>query len=137
MIDLLTLRTRLLETGYTVEFSRDRDIDLQEPSVLPIVYIGYNSIESQRENSTLAMDIYSLNGENLAQSFTIQLVCLPENFPTVWKTLYKKLIGWNPVSSEAPHTSFSYLQGGVMGLSNGKLYWADVWRVGFPTNSIL
>ena len=56
---------------------------------------------------------------------------------TVWKAVYKKLIGWNPVPAESLHTSFTYVQGGVMLLSNSKFYWVDIWRIGFPTNSLL
>jgi hypothetical protein len=138
MIELSTLKTRLEETGYTVLFSKEKDIDLQEPSELPIIYIGYNNIDSVKTaNAPLSLDIYSQNGENLVQSFTIQLLCLQDNFPIVWKAIYRKLIGWNPVSTEAIHTSFTYVQGGVMGLANSKFHWVDIWRVGFPTNSIL
>ena len=137
MIDLTLVKNRLAETGITVQFARDKEVDLQELSKLPIIYVGYNNIDSMNPNLPLALDSYSLQGEDLVQSFTIQLVCEQSNFPIHWKAIYKKLIGWNPNPNEALHTSFNYVQGGVMGLSNSKFYWVDIWRIGFPTNSIL
>lgn len=137
MIDLSVVKTRLEETGYTVRYAVNKDIDLEEETVLPIIYIGYNNIDREKANLAPALDSYSANGENLVQSFTIQLLCTQANFPTAWKAVYKKLYQWNPAANEATHTSFTYLQGGVMGLVNEKFYWADIWRVGFPTNTIL
>jgi hypothetical protein len=137
MITLETLKARLDTTGYTVQFARDREVDLQELTDLPIIYIGYNNIDSKNPNQPIAYDTYDLNGENLVQNFTIQLVCQQAEFSTIWKAVYKKLIGWNPVVANSIHTSFTYVQGGVMGLSNSKFYWVDIWRIGFPTTSIL
>jgi hypothetical protein len=137
MITLDTLKTRLDTTGYTVQFARDREVDLQELTDLPIIYIGYNNIDNKNPNQPIAYDTYDLNGENLVQNFTIQLVCQQAEFSTIWKAVYKKLIGWNPVVANSIHTSFTYVQGGVMGLSNSKFYWVDIWRIGFPTTSIL
>jgi hypothetical protein len=137
MIDLSVIKTRLEETGHTVRYAVNKDIDLEEPTALPIIYIGYNNIDRERANLALALDSYSTNGENLIQSFTIQLLCTQTTFPVLWKEVYKKLYQWNPIGSEAQHTTFTYFQGGVMGLSNDKFYWVDIWRVGFPTNTIL
>ena len=137
MISLDTLVTRLALTGYTVKLSRDKEIDLQEQTELPIIYVGYHTIDSKNPNQPLAYDTYDLNGENLVQSFSLHIVCSQTTFPAVWKAVYKKLIGWNPVPAESLHTSFTYVQGGVMLLSNSKFYWVDIWRIGFPTNSLL
>lgn len=137
MITLDTVKTRLALTGYTVQFARDKEIDLQELTDLPIIFIGYNNIEDRRANEAIALDTYAVNGENLTQSFTLQIVCSQADFPVVWKNIYKKLIGWNPTTGEQYHTSFTYVQGGAVGLSNSKFYWMDIWRIGFPTNSIL
>ena len=136
MIDLSAVKTRLEETGYAVRYAVDKDIDIEDPTALPIIHIGYNNIDREKANLAPALDSYSANGENLIQSFTIQLLCTQTTFPTIWKAVYKKLYQWYPVLAD-PHTSFTYFQGGVMGLSNGKFYWVDIWRVGFPTNTIL
>lgn len=134
MISLDTIKTRLqAETSYTIAFARDREVDLQEQLELPIIYIGYANIDSKNPTSPIEHDLYNLHGEDLVQSFHIQIVSINTDFSTVWKTIYTKLVGWNPVVGEQYHSGFTYSQGGIMGLSNSKLWWIDVWKIGFPT----
>lgn len=137
MITLDTLKTRLLsQTSYTVQFARDREVDLQEQTELPIIYIGYQSIDSKNPTSPVEHDFLNLHGEDLVQSFTIQIVCTSNDLPTIWKTTHTALIGWNPTPGEQYHSGFTYAQGGVMGLSNSKIWWIDVYRIGFPTVNV-
>ena len=56
MISLDTLVTRLALTGYTVKLSRGKEIDLQEQTELPIIYVGYHTIDSKNPNQPLAYD---------------------------------------------------------------------------------
>jgi hypothetical protein len=137
MITLETIKTRLqAQTSYTIAFARDREVDLQEQTELPIVYLGYATIDSKNPTSPVEHDFLNQHGEDLVQSFHIQTVCAVTQLPTVWKALHTALIGWNPTPGEQYHSGFTYAQGGVMGLSNSKVWWLDVFRIGFPTVNV-
>lgn len=136
MITLDILKTKLLTTGYEVQFARDREVDLQEQVDLPIIYIGYASIDSKNPTSPVEHDFLNLHGEDLVQSFHIQIVCAANQLATIWKSLHSTLVGWNPTPGEQYHSGFTYSQGGMMGLSNSKLWWLDVWKIGFPTVNV-
>jgi hypothetical protein len=134
MIDVQVLITKLkAETNYTVELARVREPELQEVVDLPIIYIGYASIDSKNPSAPIEHTLFNTHGENLVQSFDIQIVCKSSDLPTIWKTIYTKLITWNPEPLEQYHSGFTYSQGGVMGLANGNLWWLDRWKIGFPT----
>lgn len=137
MIDVNILISKLqAETTYTVELARVREPELQEITDLPIIYIGYATVDSKNPTSPIEHDLYNLHGEDLVQSFDIQIVCRAENLPTIWKNIYSKLIGYNPTPNENMHSGFTYSQGGVMGLANGNLWWIDRWKIGFPTVNV-
>lgn len=137
MISIDTIKTRLeAQTNYTIAFARDREVDLQEQTELPIIYIGYATIDSKNPTSPVEHDFLNQYGEDLVQSFHIQTVCSVSQLPTVWKALHTALIGWNPTPGEQYHSGFTYASGGVMGLSNSKLWHIDVWRIGFPTVNV-
>ena len=124
-------------TSYTVTHTRLKEPDLAETSDLPTIYIGYGTIDSKNPNGAIEYDIYSMNGEDLVQSFDIQIVCKQKDLVTIWKTIYKVLIGWNPVLLEGNYSGLTYAQGGVIGISNDNLWWLDRWRIGFPVTTIL
>ena len=137
MITLDTIKTRLeAQTTYPIAFARDREIDLQEQIDLPVIYIGYSTIDSKNPTSPVEHDFLNLHGEDLVQSFLIQTVATQATFPTIWKAVYTALVGWNPTPGEANHSGFTYSQGGLQGLSNSKLWWIDLWRLGFPTVNV-
>jgi hypothetical protein len=137
MIDVNVLIDRVKEeTGFKVEAARNKEPDLQELNELPIIFIGYATIDSRDPSIPTGHDLYNMHGEDLAQSFDVQIVCQIQDLPTVWKAVYTSLIGFNPAEGQQIHTGFTYSQGGVMGLSNGKLWHIDRWRIDFPTLNV-
>ena len=133
MINVQTIIDKLkADTTYTIELARVREPELQEAIALPIIYVGYASIDSKNPAAPQELTMLNLHGEDLVQSFDIQIVCKGTALPTIWKAVYSALIGYNPVPNEAMHSGFTYSQGGVMGLANGNLWWVDRWRIGFP-----
>lgn len=137
MITIDTLKARLeAQTAYTIAFSRDREVDLQEQTELPIIYVGYGSIDSKNPTSPVEHDFLNLHGEDLVQTLSIQIVCTTIQLSTVWKAVYTALVGWNPTPGEQYHSGFTYSQGGVVGLSNSKIWHVDYWKIGFPTVNV-
>ena len=142
MIDLLTVIERIQDkTKYTTSYNilQAQDIlpNTQEQSELPIIYVGYATVDSKNPNIPLEYTIFNTNGEDLVQSFEIQTICNILEFREIWITLYNSLIGWNPIEEEIYHSGFTYSQGGKMGFSNERLFWVDIWKIGFPTNKVL
>lgn len=135
MIDLNVIITRLQQTtDYTIVPARAKEPELT--GNLPILYIGYRTIDSKNPRDAIAYDVYNLHGEDLLQSFDIQIACKQVDLPIIWMNVYKQLIGWNPKPNEAIHSSFTYERGGMMGLSNDSCFWLDRWIIGFPTLDI-
>ena len=133
MIDVQVLVDKLqTDTSYTIELAKAKEPDLQEAVTLPILYIGYMDINSKHPHMPQELTMLHSHGEDLVQSFDIQIVCKAVDLPTIWKTIYSSLIGYNPSPNEIMHSAFTYSQGGVMGLANGNLWWVDRWRIGFP-----
>jgi len=138
MIDESTVITRINAiTGYTTVRAEDILDNWQTSAELPIIYVGYATIDSKQPNIPLESSIFNTNGENLVQSFEVNIVTSNTNFRANWIALYNALIGWNPIPDEVYHSGFTYAQGGKMGRSNGKIWHVDIWRIGFPTNHVL
>lgn len=140
MIPSSTVITRLQTLGrtYIVEEAKDKEPVYQNVTSSHRIYVGYSGITSKDPTAPIEHDLYNLHGEDLVQSFDIQINCLHSNFHTVWVEIYKKLIGWNPYPNLPVNiTSFTYAEGGPMGLANGELFWIDRWRIGFPTTNVV
>jgi hypothetical protein len=104
------------------------------PSVeLPMIYVGFATIESKNPNAPIEHNVFNTRGEDLVQSFDIVLACEETTLVANWIMLYKSLIGKNPNVAERLHTGLTYSQGGKMRISNGKIWHIDRWRLGFPT----
>ena len=134
MLDLSEIRDRIVtQTGYTVEYVRAKEPDLQEITTLPIIFIGYSSIDSKFPSSPVEMNLLSMHGEDLVQTIETQIVCEMKNLKPIWLSLQKALTGWNPIPNEEFRSGITFSQGGVIGIANGLLWWMDRWRIGFPT----
>lgn len=122
-----------VSTSFEVKRSKQKQIVLQEEKVLPIVYVGYGTIDS--ENPTLAQREPIINqfGQDLVQDFDVQIVCMEEDLPRIWNKLYQNIVGKNLQPLESQSTGFSYKQGGVLGLDNGRIWHLDRWSLAFPT----
>lgn len=119
--------------NYKVEYSRVKELTLSEIPMLPIIYVGYLDLNSKNPTIPIEHDIYNLHGEDLVQTFQTQIVTTVENFPTVWRNVFKALIAWNPKDPGLLHTSLTYKSGGMVGLENSRMWWLDRWSIGFPT----
>jgi hypothetical protein len=137
MIPLQVLIDRLeSQTPYTTV--RTRPIETEDFSLgeLPIITVNYSSIVSKNPEAPIEHDIYNTYGEDLVQVYDLQILCLEDEFHTIWRTVYKALIGYTPsatISGTEATSGFTYAQGVVMGISNGKVQWGERWRIGFPT----
>lgn len=137
MIDLSLVVTRLqTQTPYQIELAKSKEPSLIELSNLPVIFIGYGGVEAKNPRSPIEFDLFNLHGEDLVQTFDIQIVCEAANLSTIWKTIYPKLIGWNPVLAEANYSGLTYSHGGVIGMDNSRLWWIDKWKIGFPVVSV-
>lgn len=121
---------------YTVEPSRIKEPALTELINLPIIYVGYHKLNSKNPTVPIEHDLFNQHGEDLVQTFELQIVCEIRNFSTIWKNIYKTLIGWHPDIVELQHTGMTYSEGGVMGLENSRLWHIDRWKIGFPTVNV-
>lgn len=136
MIDIALLKTQLETAGYPVQYSRSKEPVLQELTDLPIIYLGYSTIDSKHPSSPIEYSLLNQHGEDLVQSFSIQIVCEQTMLSTIWKTIHPVLIGWNPNPNEAYRSGLTYSQGGVVGIENSRIWWVDIWRLGFPTVNV-
>lgn len=140
MISLQHVIDFLTPTGYNIELSVTPEINLQEVIELPTIYLGYSGIQAKNPNAAIASDIYSTHGEDITQTFDIHIVTTIEDLPTVWQAVYMALVGKTPtsiVSSPASVSGFTYAQGGVLGLGNGKIWHLDKYVIALPTDNVL
>jgi len=139
MIDIQILIDRISsETGYAVERARSVEPNLQDQAILPVVYVGYFSIDSHNPSAPIAYDLYNDYGEDLVQTFEVQIVAMINDLPTIWKKVYSSLIGYTPtatVSSTASTSGFTFAQGATQ-QSNGKVWDVSRWKIGFPTANV-
>ena len=137
MIDQSTVIARLdAQLTYTIRPSREKQIVLSELTELPIIYVGYATIESKDPNFPTATGYFELHGEDLVQSFDIHICTTVANFRTVWINIFKALIGYNPNVPARNTAGLNYSQGGMMGLEDSKVWWMDRWRINFPTTNV-
>jgi hypothetical protein len=113
--------------------AKETEDNLLPHIVLPMVYVGFATIESKNPNAPIEHNVFNTYGEDLVQSFDIVLACDETTLAANWRMLYKSLIGKNPTPTERLHTGLTYSQGGKMRISNGKIWHIDRWRLGFPT----
>jgi hypothetical protein len=130
------IKTQPSSSSYTVEHVRVKEPILTDLTSLPIIYVGYFAVDAKNPTVPIEHDLFNQHGEDLVQTVEVQIVCEEINFSTVWKNIYKSLIGWHPNILELTHTGLTYSQGGVMGIENGRLWWLDRWKVGFPTVNV-
>ena len=138
MIDVQDVIDRLSLTGYEVKLSKDINPNDQDSLDLPIVFVGYSTIDSKFPNVPYELTRTTMEGEDLVQGFEIQTVCDITEFRSIWINIYKKLVGWNVDALEQQHTTFTYSQGGRMASNTGaRFWWVDIYKIGFPTSKPL
>lgn len=133
MYDVADIITLLASTGYEIERAKAKEPTLSELTNLPIVYVGFRSLDSNNPTTPNSHSDFEQAGENLVQAFDLQICCEEENLPVIWRTIYKTLQGTNSQPLEQQFSSMTYQKGGVMGIENGRLWWLDRWAVQFPS----
>lgn len=127
----------LLEpTGYNVTEHPDTQFDIYKEfdERLPIIYVGYASIDSRVPSGLQSYSFLDLHGEELTQSFDIHIVCNKEDLPQIFKDVHTALVGKIPVGvADSRATVLNFAQGGLIGKNNGIVHWLNRYRIGFPT----
>jgi len=131
VIGLILSRTQY--SSSQVVRAKEKEDNILPSNTLPMIYVGYATIESKQPNAPIEHNMFNTHGEDLVQSFDIVIACDEIDLPTVWMAVYKSLIGQNPSSPERQRSGMTYSQGGKVQISNGKIWHIDRWRIGFPT----
>lgn len=134
--EVITLLTPIIATltslsilNTTIQTSNVERPDLNTSTT---IYVGYARIQSANPDSPKEHSLYNLNGQDLSQDFSIQIVCKEADLSVIWPVVYDALIGKNPIPMYAEHSGFTYVQGGLMGFSNENVWWNDIYSLGFP-----
>jgi len=133
MYDIADVITLIQTTGYTVERAKAKEPILSELTSLPIVYVGFRGIDSRNPTTPESFSNYEQNGENLIQTFDVQIVCDEIQLPVIWRKVYKSLAGKSTQPLEEQFSALTYQKGGVLGLENGRMWHLDRWGVQFPS----
>lgn len=131
VINLIIAGTTL--TSAQVVRAKETEDNLQNQSEIPMVYVGFATIDSKNPSKPIDHNMFNYHGEDLLQSFDITIVCNEASLVTLWRAVYKSLIGQNPNANEKLRTGFTYVQGGKVAITNGKIWHMDRWRIGFPS----
>jgi hypothetical protein len=137
MISIDTVISYIQATGYQVLPAKVIETNLQDITELPIIYVSYYSVQKD-PNSPPEQAYFNSYGEDLFQTFEVQIVCLLQDYPTIWKKVYSSLKGKTPSiaigSTESP-SGLTFHQGAVQ-QSNGKIWDVSRWNIGFPTTDV-
>lgn len=135
MYDIADIISQLqTATTYTIKRAKSKEPITFTEGDLPIIYVGFRSLDSESPTTPISQDLYDEHGTDLVQTFDIHINCMEENLPTIHRALYAALVGKNfgPSGSDQ-QSGFAYKQGGVIGLENGTIWWIDVWHIGYPS----
>jgi hypothetical protein len=122
--------------SYTVSAARDKQPNFETLLNLPTIYIGYATLKCRNPEERLPAGFFDLHGEDISQFFDISICCEVENFRETWINIFKSLIGWNPNTLAANTSGFAYIEGGMMGLEQGRFWWLDRMAINFPTTNV-
>ena len=139
MFDIQVLIDRLLQqTSYPVEAARVEAPNLQSNIELPFVYVNYYSID-KIQGSPDETDILNSYGEDLIQTFQVQIVCVQSDLPEIWRNVYTALKGYTPVPTNTSTAAVSGLtfKAGATQQSNNKIWDVSHWCIAFPSVNVL
>ena len=131
MLDISWVINELTSANINALRSKYREPTLTSMTNLPVVFVGY--VGFQNETNTIdTPDIYPQHVQDFIQVFETQIVCAEEDFVDFWLSVKDALLGKNPSQLEQNFSSINYVEGGVMGLDSGKLWWTDRWKISTP-----
>lgn len=134
MYDLAGLITHLAtDTGYSVDWSKMKEPSLANAGDAPTIGVGYHSVTPLGGlGEGDSPDPYEAFAEDLGQGIQLQIICKVEDFHIVWKAVYASMRGWIPLPAEQNYTGMFHSGGGNAGISNGRIFWIENWRIDFP-----
>lgn len=135
MINADSVISFLDDLSYPVQLSPTGVINLAEETTLPSLYVSYATIQSKNPNDPTGKSYFDSHGEDLIQYFDVHICTSKADLHTVWRAVYTKLVGWNTALDKYA-TGFTYMQGGMQGIDNGRVWWADRWGIAFPTVNV-
>ena len=126
------------QTAYTAVPARSLDSTQQEPSTLPIVYVGFNG--GQR-NPPIPIDIdyFNQHGEDIIQVFEVKLYCKETDLVTTWQAIYTAINGYTPVlsnTSTASVNGFAMVRWETVEVNN-IIIDTSLWAIGFPSTNVI
>ena len=135
MLNLSWVIEELTTANITAVLSKYREPVLMEIKTLPTVFVGYVGFKPENE-AIDTPDIYPQHTQDFIQFFETQLICDMSSFIDNWTLVKDTLLGKNPSLTEQNFSSINYVEGGVMGLDSGKLWWTDRWKLSTPISII-
>ena len=120
-------------TGYSCEYLTEDKPSLLAIGSLPKVFVDTTKIQktdSFGSGRSTAND--QMFAEDFVQIVAVQWCSTVEQKHTVWKTLGSAIAGWNDDPYESTFTGLRYVEGGIIGRENGRIWWVDYWEVDFP-----
>jgi hypothetical protein len=126
------------QTIYTAVPARALDSTQQDPSTLPIVYVGYNG--GQR-NPPIPIDIdyFNQHGEDIIQVFELKLYVKEEDLVTTWQSIYTAINGYTPILSNTSTSSvsgFAMIRWETVEV-NSIIIDSSLWAIGFPSTNVI
>jgi hypothetical protein len=126
------------QTIYTAERARSMDSQQQDPTELPIVYVGFHG--GQRNPPVpIDIDYFNQHGEDIIQVFEVRMYCLETDLVTMWQAVYTAINGYTPVlsnSSTASVSGFAMIRWETAEV-NGKIIDTSLWAIGFPSTNVI
>ena len=139
MFDLAILIDALrTETGWEVSWAKETQPDLTAISVLrdaPRISVGALSILPVEEVSYAGTtDPYSSELQEVNFVLSLHIIAHPETLDRHWRRLFNFLLGWSPYpGDEHQYSGLTYVKGDMLGITNGRAWWLDQWKLSFPT----
>ena len=138
MREVTSLINRIIQvTGYPCEYLSEEKPSLLNMADLPRVFVDTTAIKkTDNFGSGRSTHNDQMFEEDFSQVIAVQFCCSIEQKPLVWKTIGSAIAGWNDDPYEEVFTGLKYIEGGMIGRENGRVWWVDYWEVTFPRTFI-
>ena len=134
MFDLALLVTHLeTNTGYVTTFDKGQEPTSRNLTDPPTIMVGNHSVEVGEtigENDSVLP--YVVYAEHLTQVFYTQFSCNATDTHIVWRKIHNSVAGWTPLDIEKDFSGVVPVKGLQKGITNGRIWWIDYWRIEFP-----
>lgn len=134
MFDEAKLMAHITEvTGYPCEYLTEDKPSLLASGSLPKVFVDTTKIQkTDGFGSGRSTTNDQMFAEDFVQIVAVQWCSTVQDKHLVWKTLGSAIAGWNNDPFESVFTGLRYVEGGIIGRENGRVWWVDYWEIDFP-----